>query len=373
MRLSSSTILFLALGCTTPLAPPGDGAVAQDAWFDASMRDGSADGASRLDVGGDAAVCTRALPLLHTTLYAMVDQSGSMSDALPAGGGTKWDALTDGIHQFLLAGPAASVSFGLQYFPQTSGGVCPVSCTSNADCGACGPCQLSFCINAGTDSCDAADYAMADVSIRSASDAAGPVQTSTASHFPMGSTSTSPALAGATMYAATYAAAHADEDVTVVLVTEGDPTECDTTAANIDAIASAALPSLHTAVVSLGGVTSFTDGLAAAGGTTASVPVDLAASARAQVVMALDTVATARCTHALPTGASAATLQLQLRDGTAAQPVGHVAGRATCGSSQGFFFDDEAAPHRIELCPATCAARRTSATAAIEQIIDCAP
>jgi len=166
----------------------------------------------------------------------MLDQSSSMSDSLAGGQATRWTAVGSGIEGFL-AQPG-SASFGLQYFGLAQS--CPLTCNVDADCGGCGPCQTGFCLGGG-DSCAPADYATPNVEIGPVQSVATNVMASLATHSPDTGSPTSAALQGAVDHAGTYAGAHAEADVVALLITDGDPDECDVNAGDINTIASTAL------------------------------------------------------------------------------------------------------------------------------------
>jgi hypothetical protein len=93
---------------------------------------------------------TRQAEAIELDMFVMLDLSGSMLDALPAVATptTKWDAVRGSLESFVQAPEAADIGIGLQYFPQANSGV-PFSCSSNADCGAGGPCTNSLCVTPG--------------------------------------------------------------------------------------------------------------------------------------------------------------------------------------------------------------------------------
>lgn len=310
----------------------------------------------------DGGACTTPLALLPPAIYAMLDQSSSMSDSLAGGQATKWMAVGSGIEAFLAA--PGSASFGLQYFGLAQS--CPVTCNVDADCGGCGPCETGICLGGG-DSCTAADYAMPEVEIAPAQSVATSVMASLATHSPSTGSPTSAALQGAVDHAAAYAAAHANADVVALLITDGDPSECDTNTGDIDMIASTALGGaerVRTAVISLGASQLFVDAIAQAGGTDSAI----APTTVQGISMALTSVATERCALPIPANSDTATLRLQTDEQGAIAPLGNVASAAACNGASGFYFDSATAPHRILLCPASCTALRSSTTLTIEAL-----
>src|SRR5262249_37939780 len=150
-------------------------------------------------------------------------------------------------------------------------------CFTDADCGgsACGPCDANagLCVGAvtATDSCDAADYSVAEVPIQPLPGVAQAITTAMGNHMPSTGTPTSAALQGAINYAQTWAAAHPSHLTVVAFATDGIPSGCDTDLGHIDAIAASglsAMPSIKTFVIGVGSSLQALDGIAAAGGTT---------------------------------------------------------------------------------------------------------
>jgi von Willebrand factor type A domain len=77
-------------------------------------------------------------------VYVMLDISGSMLDPSGTSGTTKWDAVKSALSAFFGDAQSAGLSVAIQYFPLRTPGA-PTSCTSDADCGAAGPCLLDVC------------------------------------------------------------------------------------------------------------------------------------------------------------------------------------------------------------------------------------
>jgi hypothetical protein len=234
---------------------------------------------------GDAACATHTqkaerLPL---DLYVMLDSSDSMTD-LTANLQTKWDAVTAALTAFVRDPSSAGLGVGLQYFPITKPGA-PVVCTTNAMCGANGPCDTKVCTNsnrvefcqadaecgaggtcaqiglcsltpdyfctnlggycgAGTrgtprnntcvppqyscrrEICDGATYAAPAVEVAPLPGAANALVASLSTHMTDGLTPTSGALSGAIAHAQALAKANPTHQEVVVMATDGFPSEC---------------------------------------------------------------------------------------------------------------------------------------------------
>jgi hypothetical protein len=155
---------WLAIACTAPDPPaavqpavePGVGMLA------GSAEDGFVVGANDLpgkspasssELGGGCLAETRQAEAIRLDMFLMLDISGSMLDPLPAAqqsslSTTKWDAVRGSLESFVQAPDAVDIGVGLQYFPQGNDGV-PFACSSNAECGAGGPCTNSLCVSRG--------------------------------------------------------------------------------------------------------------------------------------------------------------------------------------------------------------------------------
>jgi hypothetical protein len=265
------------------------------------------------------------------------------------------------------------VSFGIQYFGlPPGGGTCSaLACNQTSDCGnaACGPCILGVCtgaLNVGGDSCTASDYASAAVEIAPLPGIASAITSSMAGHSPTTSTPTSAALQGAIDHASWWAHQHAGDAVVAVLATDGDPTECDTNLAHIDAIAAsgvAATPKILTFVIGVGSSLSSLDGIAAAGGTTSAYLVDTNANVNQQFLAAMNAIrhSVLGCQYQIPLPASGSPNYQEVNvvftpgGGGSPRTFPNVMGKASCpASGDGWYYDHPAAPTQIMLCDSTC-------------------
>jgi hypothetical protein len=213
-------------------------------------------------------------------LYFMLDTSGSMDD-LVANGQSKWSQVSAAIAAFASDSASAGLGMGVQYFPLAAAGV-PASCSSDAECGASGPCITAMCddgsatpcqsdddcfaafclpvaacaddlntlcsvpgtscgkdangfalgacqVTAGAcangDSCAERDYETPAVGIDSLSSVGPAILRSLSTHLPHGDTPTVAALQGAIQGAEAYATAHPGHKVVAVLATDGMPNE----------------------------------------------------------------------------------------------------------------------------------------------------
>ncbi len=359
-------------------APAGDGGGEGDgspAPGDAGARDSDTS-----CIGQIYPVNARALDL-----YVMLDQSGSMSESVD-GGATKWTSVTGAINAFLTEPSAAGLGVGLQYFGLNTldGGTCTAgaTCSGNADCGT-GLCVVGTCSCTSGDSCLSADYQRPDVEIAPLPAVAPAISASIAKHSPSTATPTSAALQGAVDHAHEWAVAHADHTAVVVLATDGDPSECDTSLTNIAAIAQNGVtgtPKVLTFVIGIGASLANLNAIAAAGGTTSAFIVDTGANVNQQFVDALNKIrgAAQGCAYGIPVpnggAVDYARVNVEYAPGGTGIPLtlARVADAASCPvSGDAWYYDVNVAPTQILLCGSTCAAVRKDAKTTVAVVLGC--
>jgi Mg-chelatase subunit ChlD len=238
-------------------------------------------GPERLDPDDACAAETHSGERIPVDIFVMLDISGSMKDETEAGP-TKWQAVNTALRDFLESRDSDGLGVGIQYFPLRAPGV-PDECTSNAQCGAFGPCLFNACENAAPslvpcstdDDCEDSEgpcvelgtcldsggfciglgsqctsnlldicvpllsstcldancsldaYREPAVAIAPLPKNAAALLASLDEQEPDGSTPSGPALQGAVDYAASYAAANPKHTVAVVFATDGLPTQCE--------------------------------------------------------------------------------------------------------------------------------------------------
>lgn len=180
-------------------------------------------------------------------LYVMVDYSESMG--MPAGSADRWTAVTGALRSFITAPESAGIGVGIQYFALYK--------------------PLVQGIGA---SCDPRDYATPDVEIGELPGVQAELLASIDKHaFPRTMTPIGPALQGAIDHARSWAVAHPSHSVSVVLATDGEPSECtpmsvSEIASDIAAPGAKGKPRVLTFVVGVGDLGAL-DAIAKAGGT----------------------------------------------------------------------------------------------------------
>jgi hypothetical protein len=323
--------------------------------------------------GGCVGVSSKADPI-PLDIFVMLDQSGSMlTDA--GNGMSRWQTVQSAFTTFVQQPSAAGIGMGIQYFglPDPSVPGCQQqTCTGDGDCmmgcTTCMPqgvCESSF--NPDIDSCNAIDYAWADVAIQTLPGAGPAIMSSIASHAPGTNTPTAPALQGAIQYASTWETAHPSHVTVVAFATDGEPSECDQNLSDIDAIAAAgfaATPSIKTFVIGVGPSLGALDGIAAAGGTTQAFHVDVNTMATQEFLSALNTIrgAALACIYQIPAPPPGMTLNFgevnvvfHPGGGKPTQTFPKVKDAAHCpANGDGWYYDDNAMPTEIILCSKTC-------------------
>jgi hypothetical protein len=364
------------------------GSSSGDIGFGAGHQGGSGSGAGG---SGSCAAEPHVAMQIPLDMFIMLDQSGSMTDTV-GGGGTKWDAVTGALTTFLQQPGLSGINVGIQYFgqPVSGGAQCvALTCATDADCGpaACGPCMLIIpgfgaCTGAsGGDSCNAADYATADVEIAPLPGVASAIISSLGQHSPTTSTPTSAALQGGIDHCKSWAGSHPGHAVVQVFATDGDPTECDTDQNHINAIAAAgASAKILTFVIGVGSSLTALNGVASAGGTGQAFIVDTNANANQQFLMALNAIrgAALGCQYDIPKPTQGmpdygkVNVQYTPGGGGAPQVFDHYADKAHCpASGDGWYYDDNSNPTLINLCDATCNKVGGDATGKIDILLGC--
>ncbi len=245
-------------------------------------------------------------------LVLMQDTSGSMW-AYTTGTTTKWTAIKQALHSFMVDPGSAGLGLGIQFFPKFEDNV-PNGCTTNAECGASGGqciyracrqtgslCQVqadcsgnpatntceqlqrcsgyqeAICLstldcaannlgscnqpivrgmcNQASVSCAVPDYSTLAAPVAALPGAVAAVDDALAARIPAGQTPTHAALQGALASAKAHAVAHPEAVTAVILSTDGIPFtngKCTDNPDTIAAVAAAALadtPSIKTFVI----------------------------------------------------------------------------------------------------------------------------
>ena len=295
-----------------------------------SGRDGGGNGPAFNDAGAvnpvNAACATSSASgqLTPANLVFMFDQSGSMGGPNMS---VKWSPVTAALSAFFSDAASTGMSASLQYFSQGS-------------------------------TCSSSNYQTPEVPLSPLPSPA--FASSISTHSPAGGTPTLPALKGAIDYAKSTAAAKPGEKVAVVLVTDGDPNDCNSTVNNVAAEAATVAATIPTYVIGVGSDFGNLNAMAVGGGTGAAILVTVGDpnKTKADLAAALNKIrgATASCSFAMPKPPSGQVLDINAVNVQFTSSAGPqtLAYNRDCTGGTGWHYDNASAPTAIDLCQATC-------------------
>jgi len=299
-------------------------------------------------------------------MFIMLDQSKSMDNVVDAATmTTRWSAVTTALTTFVSNPAAAMIPVGLQYFGLTTGQTGP---------GVGGP--------GGQVNCTASDYAKADVPIAPLSSNASLITASMAQHAPLTTTPTLPAVEGGVQFVASYAAAHPENKVVLVLATDGEPSGCNSTLTNVSAAAAAGLagtPSVQTYVIGVGDNLTNLDAIAVSGGTQHAFLIG-DANVQEELLKALTAIQgeVLPCQYSVPIPETGNALDFSKVNvvftptNGSPQEFQKVANSAACAAGNNlWYYDNEAAPTQIVLCPDACTVATSDGMAKVDIVLDC--
>ena len=296
---------------------------------------------------------------LPTSLLLTVDKSCSMAD--PADGGTdtaaitKWEAASSAFVAFFDDPASDTLKVALRLWPDPDG------CNdTDCDAAACSLPQvpLDFVGN------PAQNLALSDALFNT---------------IPEGGTPVSAALEGAAIWGLQRATAAPNEQVAIVLVTDGEPNGCDENIDNIAAIAaSSAAAGIPVYAVGIeGSNTAQIDQIAAAGNTGVGYFVGTA-NAEADLIQALEDIQarSVSCRFTFPTESTGEPLspdlmRLEYEEAGQLVTVDRVADATRCVPNGGWYLDDNDSPTEIIMCPTTCSQVQAMITVSIEVAVGC--
>lgn len=290
-------------------------------------------------------------------MYVMLDRSYSMyTDG-------KWDSIVNAVSNVVYNQNFWGMGVGLQYFPLTH------LCTSSA-------------------------YATPDVPITTLPQPAQEIVSSLHANNPWGNTPMVPALQGAVDYTKNWQQTNPSRTTVIVLATDGLPDEsCQfvedggtvNSLPNVVQIASDAAngtPPIKTFVIGVGDALTDLNQIAAAGGTTSAVLVNTLSGVEQQFADALNTIRkrALSCDYVIPASEagtidnSKVNVRFTPNDGSADQNFIYVQTLSNCDKATGgagWYYDDEAHPTRVQLCPNSCATAKASTTGQIDILFGC--
>lgn len=320
--------VFLVAACSS-----GDGSS-----FNKSNGGGNADASNPgFNVGGDAgfgggggdsgdlsqcATATATPNPVPVDLVFMFDKSGSMGD------NSKWTSCKAGLTGFFGDAKSAGMSASLQYFPLAN------ECSVNA-------------------------YAAPAVSMRALPDATT-FSSSMNNNSPNGGTPTVPALSGAVAYAKSVASSNPGDKVAIVLVTDGEPNDCNSDVQGVAAVAQGVASTIPTFVIGIGNTANL-DTIAQAGGTQKATIVSTNSPQQTETDFqnALNAIRgiTLACEYQIPPPPQGQTFD-ESKVNVVYTPTNGGPQTLTynqdCTGGTGWHYDDPNNPTKIELCTSTC-------------------
>jgi hypothetical protein len=299
---------------------------------------------------------TEKVTLKKLNMFVLIDRSGSMTSS------GIWTPMVNGMTAFYQQ--ATGIGVAQEYFP------IEVTAQSGDGC-AWNVCTTAPCANPMI---PLGDLVAASAPTDTQEDA---LIASFAPAYPTGGagTPTYPALAGAEQWAIANQTATPSEQWVVVLLTDGDPTNCNSDVNQIGDLASAAYASngIKTYVIGLpGSTTSVLDSWASKGGTGSAVVVTAATMATDLLSTFQSIAGAASCTFDLPASGlfDPNDVKLVLTSSSGVNTtLTHQSTSGNCGS--GWYFDDNTTPTSINLCPTTCTAINGDPGSSISYNVGC--
>ncbi len=281
---------------------------------------------------------------IPVALYIMQDKSGSMK-------GQRWADATSALNAFVVDSSVAGMKVALNFFP-------------------------------GGGSCNGSGYDVPAVAMGALPGNAAAFQNALSTTSPGGNTPLSGALQGVVNYCLSYQAANPKEKVAGLLVTDGQPTECDTSYSGITNIAANSYGGYAIPIFSMGmdgADFNLMDGIAQSGGTGPSA-FNVSTGGAAAFLAALQKIAGTllACEYEMPVPDPGTTLDpskvvVRYTDGNGVEnDLGKFDSEAACGTSNGFYYDNPAAPTKIILCPATCDTAQADDKGKVDILLGCA-
>jgi hypothetical protein len=310
---------------------------------------------------GTCASTTKRADVAQLDIILLVDSSGSMT----ANG--KWQSLSQALTSFLIDPRATGIGIGLQYFPQFAGN--DVVCDDNA-------------------------YATPVIPIEPLDVGgiqASVIENSIMNRSPIGGTPMGPAVQGAVRFATTWQQSNPTHKVVTIVATDGLPdNSCQfvpagraaNTIAGVQGVAADAFaktPPVPTYVIGVGTELAPLNAVAASGGTTQAIIVDVTKDVTAQLVDALDQIRRTElaCEYGIPVGDAANPVDINKVNVRFTDSLGYVdflyvPGAAQCDQTDyGWYFDDNAHPTKILLCDPFCGEVKKSTLGTVDILLGC--
>ena len=289
--------------------------------------------------------------------YFVVDKSNSMGT--DAGMQSRWSAMANALSTFVRSPSSAGLGAGVGFFPRSSNGTNTL--------------------------CAVNDYRVPDVPIALLPGVAPQIVTALAAQRLGPGTPTTPALEASLSYARAEKIARATRDVAVVLVTDGQPTQCNSTVAATATVArnyATGSPPVRTYVLGIGPSTANLNSLAQAGGTAPARLIE--SGGEAELVAAFNAIRdnSITCDYQIPMRPgevldyTLVNIQIRVGIGGTLAPLMKVDNAAACGAAGGWFYDrpvlpGNPPPTKITLCSATCDPLVQTAGSHLDMLVGC--
>jgi hypothetical protein len=225
--------------------------------------------------------------------------------------------------------------------------------------------------------CNSSAYYAADVPMRPLPDATT-FKAAMQNTSPAGNTPTRPAILGAIDYAKDQAMLNPKRRHAIVLVTDGEPDDCNSSVANVSLEVAKVAATIPTYVIGVGTALTQLDMIAQAGGTQAPtfITVGDAAKTKMEFLDALNSIRGLEVSCQLPVPVPPAgqtfvrdQVNVMFTPGTGAPS--QLLYDKDCSSGFGWRYDNEATPKTIELCPMSCAKAKSDKMARIDVVLGC--
>jgi hypothetical protein len=333
--------------------------------LDVDPQDGSFVGLPSSIDGSTRANCfigSQAVGEIPIDLYFMMDKSSSMNMFDRGQTVSRWTAVSQAMKTFVNSPKTAGLGAGIAFFPRSD--------------------------SVGNLFCSAGDYAFPVVPIGIIPTVVPAISTGIGAQILTVGTPTTPALQGAHIYARKQA--QSGRLAAVVIVTDGQPRQCNSsieTTAAVATQASGGNPSIKTYVLGVGPSLSDLNKIAEAGGTGRAYLVE--SGGEVELTAALDAIRTSAlsCAYVIPekgrSTAEGGPAKVATRIGTngTPAPVGQVANLAACGGGGGWYYERppvngdgpnvDNAPTRVTLCPASCDGLVKTSGSHLDVVVGC--
>jgi uncharacterized protein YegL len=296
-------------------------------------------GGTPADLGKCATASATPKPI-PVNLVFQFDRSGSMSQS------SKWTACAQGLQAFFSDPKSAGLNASLSFFPQ------------------------------GT-SCGVGNFTTPAVTSRALPDAVA-FQTAIAATGPNGGTPTLPAEQGAIAYAQQLAQQNVGTKTAIVLVTDGEPNDCSSSATSVAAAAATVATTIPTYVVGVGNVANL-NAIAVGGGTKQATIVNTNNATQTaqdfQKVLEAIRGLTLACEYAIPPAPAGQTFAKDnvnvVFTPTNSGPS-TLSYNADCTGGTGWHYDNAAAPTKIMLCANSCSDVQADKSGKVDIVFGCA-